>query len=257
MAAQFPDGRVFAMQAGDRTYGHVFVEGAHEPAETNVVLNVLAPGDFAVDIGANHGWFTIAMAQCVGAEGRVWAFEPMPSAVAVLKEQRNLNPHIEFDIFPLALGANAGEASLHIFAELPHGHASMSALGRSDADAIPISVTTLDSALRDAPRTPLLIKLDAEGAELAILRGGQATMQSASAPLVLLEVNYETSAAFGYEPVELVEFLANANSYAPFRVAGGGLRRDESPHEAPHGSSWLIVPNVHLARIASLVRNHV
>ena len=36
----------------------------------------LRPGARAIDIGANCGTYTLAMAQAVGPEGRVWAYEP-------------------------------------------------------------------------------------------------------------------------------------------------------------------------------------
>ena len=51
------------------------LEGAWESAEADFVSDTVCPGDIAVDIGANLGWFTIIMAKKI-ADGRVFAFEP-------------------------------------------------------------------------------------------------------------------------------------------------------------------------------------
>jgi FkbM family methyltransferase len=40
--------------------------------------HVLKPGDGIVDAGANIGWFSLVVGQCVGATGRIYAFEPQP-----------------------------------------------------------------------------------------------------------------------------------------------------------------------------------
>lgn len=44
----------------------------------------LAPGDVAIDIGANLGTYTMRMSEIVGRSGRVYAFEPVPQTFATL-----------------------------------------------------------------------------------------------------------------------------------------------------------------------------
>ena len=59
--------------------------GEFSPAEATLLAALLAPGDVAVDAGANIGCLTLAMAHSVGAGGRVHAFEPQPAAFELLR----------------------------------------------------------------------------------------------------------------------------------------------------------------------------
>src|SRR5512144_2877298 len=50
----------------------------------------LRPGDWALDIGANVGHYTLRMAELVGREGRVVAVEPVPDTFALLAANARL-----------------------------------------------------------------------------------------------------------------------------------------------------------------------
>lgn len=54
--------------------------GEHCEAEAALLRSLLRPGDTVVEAGANIGAHTIAMAQILGAAGRLIAFELQPSS---------------------------------------------------------------------------------------------------------------------------------------------------------------------------------
>ena len=54
------------------------IEKQFDRVETKLVHSVLKAGDFAIDIGANLGYYTILFASIVGDQGMVYSFEPMP-----------------------------------------------------------------------------------------------------------------------------------------------------------------------------------
>jgi len=246
MIARFPDGRVFRMPRHDRMSASIYLQGEYEAVNTALVRALLRPGDLAVDIGANHGWFSLAMATSVGKRGRVLAFEPVPPILEDLRRNLARNPHLHIAVHPYALGAQHGELKLHLFAGLPHGHASASTLGRSDYASYRVRVSRLDEALEGTE--PVLIKLDAEGAEFDILRGSEALLASAP-PIWLVEVNWTTSHAFGYRPRDLLRFMAKQADYEFFEVDEYRLTPVSAPELASHGATWLCVP----ARLRSRV----
>jgi predicted methyltransferase len=55
----------------------IYLTGDFEGTTSNIVANLVRPGDTMVDVGVNIGWFSLLFAQCVGASGKVLAYEPM------------------------------------------------------------------------------------------------------------------------------------------------------------------------------------
>jgi FkbM family methyltransferase len=224
-------------------YAQIFMYGAYEPDASRVVADLLREGDFTVDIGANHGWYTVLMGARVGPRGQVWAVEPTPPLLAALEANVRINPTLPVAVQPIALGITGGSAELHLFRGLPHGHASGSTLGRNDYSTYRVPRRRLDDLLAEAATAaPTFVKLDVEGGELEVLRGAERLAGSDHAPIWMLEVNFETSAAFGYKPRDLISYLREAGPYSAYRVAPQGLQIEVDPDSAPHGTTWICVP---------------
>ena len=66
----------------------LLLRGVYEPALTDFVRATVRPGDVCVDVGANIGWFAIAMARQAGPDGTVFAIEAAPGNVECLRRQR-------------------------------------------------------------------------------------------------------------------------------------------------------------------------
>ncbi len=252
MEARYEDGRRFRVPAGDAMYAQVFIYGAYEPDESAVVSGLLRPGDRAIDIGANFGWYSMLMAAAVGPGGSVVAVEPVPAMLVELRSNVALNLDLAIEVEPIALGAARGEVELHIFDGLLHGHTSMSTLGRDDYSVERAQMKTLDDLLEGAPSLPALIKLDVEGAEREVIAGAGSTLEAEDAPIWMIEVNLETSAAFGYHPAEMLTDLEARRHHTVYRVAADGLVAETDPESAPHGTTWICVPGARLDRARPL-----
>lgn len=220
-------------------YEQIYRLGEYEPEITQAVRHLLRPGDFAVDVGANHGWYTVVMAHAVGAGGDVWAVEPGAAMVASLRLNLELNPNLPVTVHSVAVADAPGEVLLHHFSDLPHGHASTRTLGYDDFHTERVRSLSLDGLLADAMRPPILIKMDVEGSELVALRGAAGILE-AKRSMWIIEVNHETSAAFGYAPLDLLDRFSD--DYAVYRMAAGGLWPEHNRAAVPHGTMWLCVP---------------
>ena len=252
MVATYGDGRRFRIPAGDAMYAQVFIYGLYEPAESAVIAKLLRPGDLAVDVGANFGWFSLLMAAAVGDQGRVLAVEPVPAIFAGLQRTAPSIPGGD-EVREVALGEAPGKVELNVFEGLPHGHASMSTLGRSDFVSYEARLTTLDLLLAHEANIPALIKMDVEGAERGVIAGARSLAAAEAPPMWMIEVNTETSAAFGYRPADLVADLNARAAHAIYRVAEQGLRPEREVAAAPHGTTWVCVPEPHSDRARPLV----
>jgi FkbM family methyltransferase len=156
--------------------------GMFELDVQQAIQRVLRPGDSFWDIGAHIGLMTAIAAKCVGPEGRVRAFEPMPSNRARLLRTLELNGLGQVAVSPAAVADRSGVATLH-----QHAETSMWSLARGTAEGgITVDCVTLDELFLELrAEIPVLVKIDAEGAELEILRGGQKLITQTDAAFIV------------------------------------------------------------------------
>ena len=172
-------------------------------ANTIRLLSVLLrPGMTAVDLGANIGYFSLTAAGIVGPTGQVHAIEPTPSTVSRLRENIALNGFHNVTAHQLALSDDDGSIRLHLSGDDCEEN-SLFATGPGD-ESIEVDATTLDRfADRQGLRRIDLLKVDVEGAEVRVLRGGRRVLGGAVAPALIIEVNPPALRAAGSDPAEL------------------------------------------------------
>jgi FkbM family methyltransferase len=182
--------------------------GIYELDTLRLLRGLLKPGDHFVDCGANIGYFTFAAARCVGASGRVDAFEPDPLNRARLEAHLAANGSpANVRVHAVALSEAAGEATLYHPADASrnHGEASLFApAGGTATTAYEVATARLDAML-DHP--PQLIKMDIEGAELTALKGMTALLRAAAPPALVIEHNPESAASAGFRAGDLLRYL--------------------------------------------------
>jgi FkbM family methyltransferase len=188
--------------------------------EIKFVRRVLAAGDNAIDIGANYGVYALSMARAVGPSGRVWAFEPSSGTAKLLAESISTNGFTHCILERSALSNRGGKAQLSLKenSELNALVDDASSAGSSET----VALTTLDECMeRHGWHDIAFVKIDAEGEESNILRGGRRFFRELS-PLVQYEVKAGSSlhlelvrefAALGYDSCSLVPGL---DLLAPF-----------------------------------------
>ncbi len=248
-------GQRFRVNLRDRLFRDLYFLGEYEPEVSAVARSLLQPGETAVDVGANFGWFTLLFAEAVGSSGQVHSFEPVPSNYEQLVTNLSINGHpSQVRANNVALGDSPGEVVLHVFEGLNQGHASMSSLGRSDYTTYTASLVTLDDYLGGVGRSEVaVLKCDVEGAELAVLRGARSTLSSDWPPLLIIEINETTARAFGFHPEDLLVLLAGYG-YEFFRITRRGAVPLATIGDCRHGDNLLCgVPDIHGRRIGTVI----
>ena len=77
---------------------------------------LLRRGDFAIDVGANLGWYSILMSASVRPNGAVWAFEPVADTRELLEAKiLALYADCLVEVRAAALGSAAGTIEVHTF----------------------------------------------------------------------------------------------------------------------------------------------
>jgi FkbM family methyltransferase len=150
-----------------------------EPA---FLLHWLRPGMTAIDIGANLGVYSLALARRVGPYGMVFAYEPGAEARALLTQSRTINRADNLQVIAAAVSDRPRDG------RLVHGVSSELNSLDGDGPGEYIWITSLDS--EDGTRgwsSIDFIKIDAEGEEERILAGGKSFFERHS-PLVMFEI---------------------------------------------------------------------
>jgi FkbM family methyltransferase len=155
--------------------------GLHEPAVQEAMTELLRPGMTFWDVGAHVGFFTILGARLVGDQGHVHAFEPVEENLQRLAVAVEVNGSGNVTIHPIAVSSTRGEAVLHA-----HDSSAMWSLA-GEGEGQTVRTQTLDSF---GLQPPDLVKIDVEGVELEVLRGGGELLSEAQ-PALLVEFTTE------------------------------------------------------------------
>lgn len=200
--------------------------GIYEKDVFAVFNRYLKPGAVFVDCGANVGLFTLVAARAVGMTGKVHAFEPNPKMFEALRYNIQLNKLSNILINQIGLSdTNLKSQSFFITDDSAysrnHGAGSLRQTTEKLKPAdFSVDVATLDDYFKNHSALPTLIKIDTEGSELPILRGGRAVIEQAR-PVIIIEIGDWTSRAFDYTPADIVSYFEQL-SYKLFAIVDYG-----------------------------------
>jgi FkbM family methyltransferase len=188
-----------------------YIYFSFEEAEIKFVKKFLKEGDTFFDIGANIGLFSLHLSNVVGNNGKIFAFEPTPETF------RRLNENIEINGFKNILTENIGLSDQNgkmDFNISNSGFDAWNSFAKLDdigkADTIQVSVYTLDDYIDNNNINKIdLIKLDVEGWELFVLKGGVKLLSTDNSPVLLVEFTETNAFAAGYYCGELYDFVKN------------------------------------------------
>jgi FkbM family methyltransferase len=182
------------------------VWGEHE---LDLLGEIVAPGGTAIDVGANQGFFAYAFSKIVD---KVEAFEPNPDCAAFARRMLGARARVH----EIALSNTSGTARfgvpisdqgivLHLAGNLVEAGDR-----RSPSRCFNVEVRTLDSYAFKQVRA---IKVDVEGSEMEVLRGGRETILRERPSLIV-----ELLTGAHSDPIAVVEAICRIYGYSPWIV---------------------------------------
>lgn len=183
----------------------------NEPEVTQYMLYNLKPGMTFLDVGAAVGWYTLIGAHMIGPEGKVLAYEPMPSRFELLRENVKLNGFENVSCFPFALSDRDGESYIG-------GVRKMRMTKKKTG--IPVKMMRLDSHLKELDLNKVdIVKIDVEGAELRVLHGMRETVEKNPGIKIVCEIHSKQMLRYGDNRERLFEFISGLGLHA-LRIGG-------------------------------------
>lgn len=167
--------------------------GEWSEGEVELFRHLLKPGDVVVEAGANIGAHTVALAEIVGIEGAVWAFEPQPTVFPVLHENVIRNC-AGVRMVKRALGADFREVVMEAFDAHNPGGCAIADSAYPITEQPPSGAPVVEQNPLDYYHLGRLdfLKADCEGHELDVLKGAEATIARCR-PLIYAENDREGS----------------------------------------------------------------
>ena len=183
------------------THPLYFGGSLYEPETTRYFIRSLGPGNVFVDIGANHGYFSMIAAALAGDTGRVVSFEPNPRVFRQLQMHVALN-HFEdrVSLMPSALADAPGEAKLYVsqdegnsgLSSLTPDAAALASGSLSEAHTVVVPVDTFDRWLASSRLSRVdLVKIDVEGVEARVLAGMSAALGAGVIRAIICETAWD------------------------------------------------------------------
>lgn len=161
--------------------------GVFEPYMVQLFGTLIGPADVVADIGANIGLTAILFSTLAS---KVYAFEPSPSTYRILAD--NLARAGVGNVEAINLGLGQKKLSLTItFAKNNRSGGYVSDKIRPETGHVTeeIQIDTLDHYFADKESSPNFLKIDVEGFEQNVIKGGGAFLQK-NKPTVVMEMNH-------------------------------------------------------------------
>lgn len=234
-------GLSFLLAPADRTAAEPFWDGTYEDDLVDFLAALVEPDWVVADVGANVGLIAVRLAarlDALGGSGTVLAFEPVAANAELLEATLRRNDlGRRCRVARTALGDRNGEAVMRVErwgsgsgnavldqpsvgrrAGSPLGDGAGPATDHLGGAPVAVTVSTLDDLWRlgDVGRLDL-VKLDVEGAEVAVLRGARATVASLR-PIVVGEFNAALMPRHGTTVLDAVALLG-PTGYRSFAFA--------------------------------------
>lgn len=166
---------------------------AKEPETVSWIEQNLKAGEVFYDVGANVGAYSLIAGKLAGSAGVVYAFEPAAATFAKLVRNVQLNRLVK-TVVPFNIALSDQPDVLNLQLSNPVSGAAMHTLGNNGQTA-PSSVSQsvlaypMDRMIQELGlRHPNHLKVDVDGAELAVLKGATSTLREPGLRSVLIEV---------------------------------------------------------------------
>ena len=162
---------------------------AHRGDRDYALLQTLARGKRCIfDVGANVGLTALVMAETMAPDGRLVAFEASENGCCLIRDNAALNGLAGRVQVVNALLAERSGYTLDFFGDAASGSASIIPGYLAHHRALRKATLALDDFIAQTGSAPELIKIDGEGAELAVIAGLAKTLRGLR-PLLFVELH--------------------------------------------------------------------
>ena len=217
------DGLHYFVDPADARAQHLIASaGEFNAASVRIFQSLLArrSWDLIIDVGANYGEMIAAIPPTFA--GKIVAFEPNVLLLPFLRRTAE-RTGLQVDIRAQAAGRKNGAAQFAIDTAWS-GQSSLVGVDTARPEQlVDVEVVTLDSQFRDSLPTTALVKIDVEGAEIDVLRGGSEFLFGLDDSALQVEILHMPHAQIAALATQWRMYFLSRGSLAPVRLPGADI----------------------------------
>jgi FkbM family methyltransferase len=215
-------------------HGHpklLYIFGWHFDPELPFLASNISKDAVVIDIGANVGTWSLILSEVVGANGKIFAYEPTRSTYDALSKNVAINSRKNIFAFRYALSNNNNQMRLYHDVDSSRNSLGQTRTNDTVAEYEEVSARTLDSLAPELLIDKLdFIKIDVEGAEPLVFEGARTTLKRFK-PTILFEVNPNALVELGFH-YDSSWWMLSDLGYRFYALRSDGLKETfQCPHE--------------------------
>lgn len=201
---------------GKSIHKQLILDGIRERKSTRIMERFVRPDDVILELGANIGYYVLIESTVLSDNGYIYAVEPAPDNVELLKKNIALNNIKNIEVSNMAMSNRKGTAKLYL-GQACNLHSLINSSGSSDAKYVEVQTDTIDNFLKG--KKPItFLRMDVEGYETEVIDGMQDTLKSQSFKRLFVEIHpHRVSTA------KMQNFLKTLHDYG-FEIAHSVFR---------------------------------
>jgi FkbM family methyltransferase len=163
----------------------LILDGAREQKSSEIMQKFIRPDDIILELGANIGYYVLLESKVLSDKGYIYAVEPAPENVRLLKKNIELNGVKNIEVFDMAISDSKGTARLYM-----GGACNLHSLINSGQDAqyVEVQTDTVDGFLR-GKKPVTFLRMDIEGYETQVIEGMEKTLSSPDIKRLFVEIH--------------------------------------------------------------------
>jgi FkbM family methyltransferase len=222
------DIRIKLLTKDDSVSQNIFLE-SYEKETISFLKRIVLPGDIIYDIGANIGYYTLIFSKLAGPTGWIHSFEPSKREFFLLAENIKLNFLNNVYINQFAVSDFPGIIEMSVFDDPAYGAYNTIGLPTHQRVENQIfrkeavrSITLDEYYAAYSVQKPSILKIDVEGAEMNVLKGGKKLLSCDDSPILVIEICEDTLKGMEIIPDQVLELL-RIYSYILFSIRSDGF----------------------------------
>ncbi len=194
-----PAGKNFTMLVTPEDYDN-YLNNLHERFTVELVSKHLHDDDIFIDIGAQYGFYTLMAS--ASAKCKIMAFEPSPASYEILIKNIEKNGLKNIESYNLTLSDTAGIRDISLA-----DHVNKNGFSAGQISKVGMKTETLDHLLTEIPSHPVIIRIDADGQEIAVLRGMEKLLRNTKDVELFIRVKPSKISRSDNEPEGLLSMI--------------------------------------------------